>query len=129
MGGIVLPSADVLHFGPADNQRAVKWWAERGLIHYEDTRTTAYDSMPVKTFLERLRAVNDMLSNGKTKENEKIANPDEVLRHMRFVEGGLELARLAKSQGEPSNIDARKAAKIAKPLTVIMPSSVPFSSF
>lgn len=126
---ILIPSTDMLYFGPADNPRAVRWWAERGLIHYEDTRTTAYDSMPVKTFLERLRAVNDMLSNGKSKENEKIANPDEVLRHMRFVEGGLELARLARTQGEPSNIDAVKAAKMSRPLTVIMPSTVAFSSF
>lgn len=129
MAGIVLPTSNVVFFGPSDAPKAVRWWAERGLIHYEDSRTSGYDSMPVRTFLERLKAVNDMLSNGATKENEKLATPDEIVRHTRFIEEGIELARLAKEQGEPSNADARKAAKSAAPLTVVMPSTTPFSTF
>lgn len=114
----------VVFFGPANAPKAVRWWAENGLIRYEDSRTSAYDVMSVRTFLERLRAVNDMLSNGNTKEATQMIHRDELERHMRFVEDGLELARIAKEQGEPSNADARKQAKASRPTSVIVPRAI-----
>jgi|JI10StandDraft_1071094.scaffolds.fasta_scaffold23427_5 hypothetical protein len=118
-----------VYFGPSDNVKAVRWWAERGQIHYEDSRNNSYSTMSVKTFLERLKAISDMLGNGKKVENKDFMRSDEIERHMRFVEEGVQLARQAREQGMPQdpNVRRQKAAEFSKP--VFIPSALSKSIF
>ncbi len=53
----------VVYFGPRDNPKCQRWWADRGMIHVEDARDNTYDTLSVREFLHRLKAVNDMLGN------------------------------------------------------------------
>jgi len=115
---------NVVFFGPRDNPRCQRWWADRGLIHVEDARDNTYESMPVRTFLHRLKAVNDMIGNSKTSlAKEGFAHKDELDRQQRFVEDALELSKIAKEQGEAGTPDAIKDASRRKSLTVVMPDS------
>jgi|694.fasta_scaffold15362_10 hypothetical protein len=113
----------VVYFGTRDNPKAVRWWAERGQLHWEDSRTNGYGIVAVREFLYRLKAINDMLSNGKSKDNEGFLHADERERHMRFIEAGLDLVKKAKEQGMPQDPTARKHALQRLPVTVVMPSA------
>ena len=113
----------VVNFGPRSNPVRDKYWAERGMIHHEDTNTGEYQSMNVRSFLHRVQAVSDMLNNSRaTLSAEKFAHSDEVQRQMRFVELAVDLARKAQEQGMPSSKDARAELKRRRPTTVVMGS-------
>lgn len=112
----------VVYFGTREKPRAVRWWADRGQLHWEDSRTNGYGVVSVKEFLMRLQAINDMLSNGNRKANEGMMHADEVERHMRFVEQALELVKKAKEQGVPEDPMVRKHKAQERPLTMVMPS-------
>jgi hypothetical protein len=114
----------VVYFGPRDNPKCQRWWADRGMIHVEDARDNTYDTLSVREFLHRLKAVNDMLGNSKqAAANDGFAHKDEIGRQQRFIEEALELIRVAKEQGEPGNKDAVKSANARRPVTVVMPDS------
>jgi len=123
----ILGQHDVVIFGSRNNPRRLRFWAERGLIHVEDAVDNSYDTMPVKTFLHRLKAINDMVGNSKS-ETAKLGfmGFDEIERLQRFVEAGLDLARKAKEQGEPTNPDAVKASRQSRPATVVVPGDLTF---
>lgn len=112
----------VVFFGPRSNPKAVRWWAERGQLHWEDSRDNTYGVVSVREFLYRLKAINDMLSNGKHKENEGVMHVDEVERHQRFVEQAIELAKKAKEQGMPQDPEVRRHKAQELPISVSMPS-------
>lgn len=112
----------VVFFGTRTNPNAVRWWAERGQLHWEDSRTNAYGVVSLREFLLRLQGINDMISNGRSKDNEGFMHADEVERHMRFIEQALELVRKAKEQGAPDDPVARKHKAMSMPVTVVMPS-------
>jgi len=114
----------VVYFGPRSNPKAVRWWADRGQLHWEDARTNAYGIVPVVEFLGRLRAINDMISNGKRTETKGMMHADEVIRHQSFVEEALELVRKAKEQGMPQDPEARRHKAQDLPISVVMPSSI-----
>ena len=113
----------VVYFGPRSNPKAVRWWAERGQLHWEDSRNNGYGVVSVREFLYRLKAINDMLSNGKSKDNEGFLHVDERERQMRFIEAGLALVKKAKEQGMPEDPQARKHKLQSLPVTVVMPSA------
>ncbi len=116
---------NVVYFGPRSNPKAVRWWAERGQLHWEDERDNSYASVGIKEFLERLKGINDMISNGKKKDNEGFMHSDEVERHQRFIEEALELVRIAKDQGDPDDIKVRKVkAEELKKISMVVPSNL-----
>ncbi len=116
---------NVVFFGPRSNPKAVRWWAERGQLHWEDERDNSYAAVGIKEFLERLKGINDMLSNGKKKDNEGFMHSDEIDRHQRFIEESLELVRLAKEQGDPDDIKVRKVkAQELKKISMVVPSNL-----
>lgn len=114
----------VVFFGPRSAPKAVRWWAERGLIHFEDSRTGQYQAMTVRTFLERLDAINTLLSKGRKVENKDFLHPDEVDRQMRFIEQGVELVKKAKSQGDPTDPKVRQQKVNDLPVSVAVPKLV-----
>lgn len=114
----------VVYFGPRDNPKAVRWWADRGQLHWEDSRDNGYGIVSVREFLYRLQAINDMISNGSRKATEGMMHADEVERHQRFIEEALELVRKAKEQGLPQDPEVRKHKAQERPISVVMPSSL-----
>lgn len=114
----------VVYFGTRANPKAVRWWAERGQLHWEDSRDNNYGVVSVKEFLLRLQGISDMISNGKSVENKGFMHADELERHMRFVEEAVELVRKAKEQGIPEDARVRKHKAQEQPISVIMPSSL-----
>lgn len=112
----------VVFFGPRAAPNAVRWWAERGQLHWEDSRDNGYGTVSVREFLFRLKAINDMISNGKRKDNENMMHVDEIERHQRFIEDALELVRKAKEQGVPEDPQVRKHKAMERPVTMVMPS-------
>lgn len=116
---------NVVYFGPRSNPKAVRWWAERGQLHWEDERDNSYAAVGIREFLERLKGINDMISNGKKKANEGFMHSDEVERHQRFIEESLELVRIAKEQGDPDDIKVRKVkAQELKKISMVVPSNL-----
>jgi hypothetical protein len=124
MSLVILGDVNVVHFGPRDNPALDRYWAERGMIHHEDTTTGAYTAMTVRQFLLRLNAVNDMLGNSRaTLAKGGFAHYDEIERQQRFVEQGSRLALRAREQGMPSDPQARSESKRRSKLTVVMPDA------
>jgi len=112
---------DVLHFGPRNHPDRDKYWAERGIIHHENTVTGAYQTMSVRKFLQRLVAVNDMIGNSTAElAASGFAHHDEIKRQQKFVEDGAALAHKAKEQGMPSSAEARREAKRRRPKSVVV---------
>jgi len=104
----LLGQHNVVFFGPHDQPRCVRYWAERGLIRYEDARDNGYGVASVRDFLERIRGINDMLGNSRhqvTRSGEFVRS--EFDRLMRFVEEASVLCRIAQEQGMPSDATAR----------------------
>ena len=120
MSFTILGQHNCVYFGPTNEPNAVRWWAERGQIHYEDSRTNKYEALSVRTFLERLSAISDMIGNGKKKENQDFMYADEIERHVRFLEDGLQLAKIAKEQGMPQDprVRKQKASEITRPVLI-----------
>jgi hypothetical protein len=121
---IIGKSDGMVFFGPRSAPKAVRWWAERGQLHFEDSRTGQYGILSVKEFLERLQAINDLLSKGRKVENQGFAHPDEIDRQMRFIEAGVELARKAKEQGMPQDPEVRKHKASELPVSVSVPKII-----
>lgn len=114
----------VVFFGPRDKPNAVRWWADRGQLHWEDSRTNNYGVVSVREFLQRLQAINDMISNGRRKDNEGMMHVDEIERHQKFIEEALVLVQKAKEQGIPQDPEVRRHKAMDKPITMVMPSSL-----
>jgi len=119
----------VVYFGPRSNPNSVRWWAERGQLHWEDARTNGYGTVSVREFLYRLQAINDMISNGKRSETKGMMHADEVERHQRFIEEALVLVRRAKEQGMPQDAKVRKHMAQNKPISVVVPANIEHASF
>lgn len=114
----------VVFFGPRANPKAVRWWADRGQLHWEDSRDNGYGVVSVREFLQRLNGISEMLSNGRKTANEGFMHMDEVDRHMRFLEEALELVKKAKEQGIPQDPRVRRHKAMDLPVTVVMPSCI-----
>ena len=112
----------VVFFGPRTNPKAVRWWAERGQLHWEDSRDNNYGVVSIREFLLRLQGINDMMSNGRSKDNEGFMHQDELERHMRFIEQALDLVHKAREQGAPDDPVAQRHKAMSLPVTVVMPS-------
>ncbi len=113
--------ARVVNFGK------LKMWAERGLIHIEDTATNGYRSESVRTMLHRIKAINDMLARSReSMKRSGFMYADEYERNQRMVEQMTELCRAAMNQGMPEDPQASRDLARRQPRTVVMPANLPF---
>jgi len=110
----------VIYFGPRDNQKRDRYWAENGLVHHEDRDTGEYESLSVREFLERLNAINQMI-RGDRQVGKQIGI--DVDRQQKFIEEGVALAQKAREQGMPTDKDAVKDRLRRRKKTVVMPGS------
>ena len=111
---------DCIFFGPRDNPKRDKYWAERGLIHHEDTVTGEFQTIVMRDWLLRLQGVNDMLGRSK-KAAEDFVHGDEFGRNRKFVEEGVALANKAREQGLAGTEEGIKQARARKPVSVVVP--------
>jgi hypothetical protein len=111
-------SRGVVRFG------AQRWWAERGLIHMESSTDNSYHTYSVRTVLERIRALSDMLGNRREAWTED--QFDQALRHYHqdFVDAMSQLCQKAREQGEPWDARARRDMARRLPKTVVMSATM-----
>jgi hypothetical protein len=95
-------STGVVYYGPHDNPRKTRYWAERGIINIEDVDTGDFEQISVREFLLRVNANSEMLRNTIAKEGAFYA--DEINRIQRMVEQCADLARKAQEQGLPPRL-------------------------
>jgi hypothetical protein len=97
--------------------RELRCWPERGLIHIEDSLDNSYNTISVRTFLQRANALNETLGNS---DPARDSGADPHLREeiTRQVEQSLRLAEIAKIQGMPDDPSGRRAAARARKKTM-----------
>lgn len=115
-------NSGVVFFGPRSDPQCCRYWAERGLIHCEDARDNSYKSISVRTFLKRLKGVNDMLGNSKaTLAKSGFAHYDEITRQQNFVDLAVDMCQKAKEQGMPEDPSAVRDLQNRRKKTIVMP--------
>jgi hypothetical protein len=117
VGAATLGSNDVVRHGP------LRLWAERGLIHIEDSRDNSYEVVSVHSTLHRLNGLSDMLKNSNDRDKYSEDQFDQANREriQRMIESMIEVCAKAKVQGEPFSRDAVAEAGRRRPLTMVVP--------
>lgn len=92
----------------ARNAHTFRWWAERGLIRWEDQITGENGTQSVAVTLERMKGLNDMIGNSRTDKGYN--RPDEVREYQNYIDAMLELCKKAHRQGMPD--DPKHSAQI-----------------
>lgn len=112
-------AGDVVRFGP------LRFWAERGLIHVEDSTDNSYDSFSVQECLYRMRAISDMLGNSTQRAKHSEDQFDAANRHrqQQMLDGMIEVCRRAQIQGMPSDPTARADLKRRAKRSIIVPAA------
>ena len=116
VGNSVVSAADVVLFGP------LRLWAERGLIHMEDSRDNSYEVVSVRTALMRMKAISELLGNStsRTKNSEDQFDKAFRERNQAMLDSMCEIVRKAQVQGMPSDASAsRDLARRAKKSIVV----------
>lgn len=94
-----------------NNGEHAEYWAERGLIHFYNFADVNHEGKPkygtvsIKDMAERLKGLNDMIGNSRRPDG-GYHMPDEVNKLMTFIEQMIQLCKIAKSQGDPTNVRA-----------------------
>lgn len=113
----------IRYTGKEKQRSVIRYWAEKGLIRAswfdDDLNTERYETFTVKTILERLQAINDMVKNSRASDPNYL--PGEMDKLQTFVDEMVELVRLCREQGTPDNPDTLKAIKAAKPGRILVP--------
>lgn len=118
---IIGNSHGVVYFGPKYDPACQRWWAERGMLHVEDSENT-YDTLTVKEFLLRVKEINDMIGNSrKATKDSKLMDSEEIDRHQRFIDQACDLAKKAQEQGMPSDQSAVHDLKRRRKCSVVVP--------
>lgn len=116
-GNAVLLDDDVVLFG------YLRFWAERGLIHIEDSRDNSYECVSVKTILHRMRAISDMLGNSSSREtrSEDQFDQNNRKRHQDMLDAMCQMVKRAQIQGMPSDPTASRDLARRRPKTIVVP--------
>lgn len=102
----------------------LRMWAERGLIHIEDTTDGDYNVVAVRAMLERMQAIQEMLINSRRREknSEDKFTANVVEAQQRMLEQMANVVRQAQEQGMPSDPTARGTLQRQRK-TVMLPAS------
>ena len=101
-------------------------WAERGLIHIEDSRDSSYKSESVAAFLVKVKALNDMKMkfDGTESSAERKAIIEDRSRIQKLVEGAIDVAHRARAQGMPDDSTAGSSIRASRTVSVAVPRVV-----
>lgn len=113
----LLGNHNVVKFG------TLRIWADRGLIHIEDSENDEYKAVSVREMLYRVNGLNEMIARssdrGHSKNEYKGNYAEERLRYMRFVEEMIPVLRKAQEQGTPDEaMRTGRTLKNDKPVQV-----------
>lgn len=78
-----------------------RYWAQGGLVHWEDQVTSEYGTLTVANALERVKAINQMIGN--SRKGQGYQRPDECQKYQNFVADMLQLMARAREQGMPDD--------------------------
>lgn len=103
----------------------LRFWAERGMIHVEDSRDSSYKVFSVRDCLLRMRALQEMLGNSTQRQmySEDQFDKEKRAEIQTMVEGMLKLCEIAKEQGMPSDASARRDLVRRRPKSVVVPGN------
>lgn len=106
----------------------LRFWAERGLVHVEDSRDNSYKVFSVRECLLRMRALQDMLGNSTERQMYSEDQFDQSKRAeiQTMLEGLMVIVQKAKEQGMPSDASARRDLVRRRPKTVVVPGNCNF---
>lgn len=120
MQHLMIGGADVADF------QNYRWWAENGLIRWEHKDTGNYGTLSVRLCLERLRSLNDMVTNSVVDSHEtgqKLMYQDEIEKHQKFIDEIIGLCRKAREQGSPDDESAGRDLKRRRKKYIVQPTS------
>jgi len=98
------------------NHGPLKMWADRGLVHIEDSRDNSYETHEVKEMLARIAAISDMMKHpidGTESSKERKAIHEERVRQQDLIDSMIPVIRKAQEQGMPGDKTAINALKAA----------------
>lgn len=98
-------------------RRTVRFWADRGLIHSEDSIDNSYETLSVREFLRRALALSQMLGNSADTDG-KGADADLKSYVQNIVDKAAAIAKKAQDQGMPDDASARRDLRRRQPVTV-----------
>ena len=99
----------------------VRYWAENGLVKWEDAKDGSYGSMMWSDCAERALALHEMIFNSR----DKGLMSDEIRDCQKFLEDITKVITQAKDQGGLEDWDdATKERKRRKPTSVMIPSVI-----
>jgi len=96
---LVDPAAAFVVTPPTPDAHPMMWWAERGLIHWEDQVTGEYGEMMVADALVRVEALATMLGNKRFDRTD--LTPAYRAYMNDFLNKMLNLCEIAHNQGRP----------------------------
>ena len=101
------------------------YWAERGLIRCLAGKTGEFTTMTVKTALEHLDGLNQIVRNSRHKQG--YYRRDEIDEIQQFTGEMLEVIREAKRQGDPMDARVRRQmmGERTSPVMVTLPKRSP----
>ena len=103
-----------------------RYWAERGMIHWENRDDGDYGTQSVAVTLVRLRGISDMVKNTVQEAHEsgpKMYYHDEIEKHQQWLEEMVAICKQAQIQGQPSDPLAVRDLKRQRKKTVVMPGT------
>ncbi len=92
--------------------RTTRFWAERGLIHCEDSKE-GYSILSVQQFMQQVKGINDMLGK-KSSGGDSGADADLRKHIQEQVEKAVAIAEKAQVQGTPDDKSSYKNYKILR---------------
>ena len=98
----------------------VRYWAERGMVHWEDSKDNSYGSMFWQDAAKRVLALSEMVHNSR----EKGLMGDEISRVQKFVCDMEPIVKEARAQGGPLDNVAQVAEERRRRRPKIMPMTV-----
>jgi hypothetical protein len=121
-GGTILNGTEVVKF------EHIRMWAERGIIHIEDTRDNAYKVIGVREALLRMRAISDMIANSRPSQRQKHSHDrfDRKLidDNQNMLDAMIVVVEKAKEQGMPHDPTARRDLARRRPKTFVVGADV-----
>lgn len=118
-GGHAVSGNEVVRF------RHLRMWAERGLIHIEDSRNSEYKVVSVRVMLQRMKGIQDMITNSKPSQRQTHSNDQFdrawIEENQGMLEAMVEVVKKAQVQGMPSDASARRDLVRRRPKTVVVP--------
>lgn len=85
-----------------DKAQVFRWWAQRGMVHWEGATTGEYGSLTVRDALHRVQALHDMIGNSRA-DGSVTRFPDEYRKLAEFRDQLIEICKLAQQQGRPDD--------------------------